>query len=191
MSTTLTILIFEDAEVLDVMGPYEVFSLATTDDGSRAFDVRLTAATSMVRLRGGVRVQTDDLLDRSPRGGILLVPGGPGVRQVIHDDTCIAWIREHAADAELVLSVCTGAWLLGKAGLLDGIAATTHHRTLDDLARIAPRCEVRRNERFIDAGRVQTSAGVSAGIDLSLHVVAQRLGTAAHDRVVDTMEWRR
>ncbi|MDZ4831165.1 MAG: DJ-1/PfpI family protein [Phycisphaerae bacterium] len=198
MRTALDILVFPDAEVLDVMGPYEAFSLATHDAGGEAFDVRLVAhnATSdrVVALRNGLRVVADRTIDTratdaSVGDGILLVPGGPGVRRLLDDAALHRWIGVRAREAQLVLSVCTGAWLLGLARLLDGVPATTHHQGFDDLARIAPTCDVRRGARFVDAGRIKTSAGVSAGIDLSLHVIAERLGAAARDRVTTTMEW--
>jgi transcriptional regulator GlxA family with amidase domain len=191
MTIPLAILIFPDAEVLDVMGPYEVFSLATDDAGARAFDVRLVAGEETVALRNGLRVRRDEPLETAWQAAILLVPGGPGVRRLVDDRRLHAWIAERSRGAQLTLSVCTGAWLLGLAGILDGREATTHHRTFDDLARLAPRCVVRRNVRFVDAGDVLTSAGVSAGIDLALHVVERLLGKAARDRVVETMEWDR
>jgi transcriptional regulator GlxA family with amidase domain len=183
------ILVFEDAEVLDVMGPFEAFSRATRDDGTDAFEARLIARDRQVALRGGLRVLADAPLDASPSGGLFVVPGGPGVRPLRNDRALHAWIAREAASAELVLSVCTGAWLLACAGLLDGLEATTHHVGFDELARLAPTCRVRRGARFVDAGRVLTSAGVSAGVDLALHVIARLEGQAAAARVRSLMEW--
>lgn len=184
------ILVFDDAEVLDVMGPFEAFSRATRDDGSDAFEARLIARAPTVALRGGLRVEADAPLDATPSGGLLVVPGGPGVRPLRDDRALHAWIAREAESAELVLSVCTGAWLLACAGLLDGLEATTHHVGFDELARLAPTCRVRRGARFVDAGRVLTSAGVSAGVDLSLHAIARLEGEAAAERVRSIMEWR-
>ncbi|MBL9150150.1 MAG: DJ-1/PfpI family protein [Phycisphaerae bacterium] len=188
-TTPLAILVFPDAEVLDVMGPYEAFSLATHDQGTPAFRVRLAAREPIVTLRNGLRVVADDPLDRADTSGILLVPGGPGVRRLVDDLELREWIAARGANAECVLSVCTGAWLLGVAGLLHELPATTHHRTFDDFARHAPTARVQRGVRYVDAGRVLTSGGVSAGIDLALHVIERRLGVAARARVETTMEW--
>jgi transcriptional regulator GlxA family with amidase domain len=197
MPTPLWVLVFPDAEVLDVMGPYEAFSLAEHDNGAKAFDVRLVVyrgeANRVATLRNGLRViadaTTDEVAQRWTNDSILLVPGGPGVRRLVDDAVLHDWIAARARSAELVLSVCTGSWLLGLGRLLDGLPATTHHRTFDDLARIAPTCEVRRGQRFVDAGRIKTSAGVSAGIDLALHVITERVGAASAERVRATMEW--
>jgi transcriptional regulator GlxA family with amidase domain len=185
----LHLFVFEDAEVLDVMGPFEAFSLAEFDDGRAAFEVRLVADRSPVRLRGGLRVEATAPIPAVTAASVLLVPGGPGVRRLIDDAATIRWLATAAAEARLVLSVCTGAWLLGKAGLLDGLPVTTHHRTFARLAEIAPRAEIRQGTRFVDAGRIKTSAGVSAGIDLALHVIAELAGEESAARVRATMEW--
>ena len=187
--TPLAILVFPDDEVLDVMGPYEALSLAAHDDGSPAFRVRIAAREPIVALRNGLRVVADDPLDRADTSGLLLVPGGPGVRRLVGDRDLLAWIADRGSKAECVLSVCTGAWLLGVAGLLHELPATTHHRTFDEFVRHAPTARVERGVRFVDAGRVLTSAGVSAGVDLALHVIERRLGVAARERVETTMEW--
>jgi transcriptional regulator GlxA family with amidase domain len=115
-------------------------------------------------------------IDNCPKPDILLVPGGFGTRREMNNQTLIDWIKETATDCELVLSVCTGALLLAKAGLLEGLSATTHFGAIDLLREIAPNTTVQPDKRFIDNGRVIVSAGVSAGIDMSFYVVGKLLG---------------
>lgn len=183
----LAILLFDDAEVLDFCGPFEVFSVAAGQTDPAAFDVFTVAVKpGAVISRNGLSVNPNYTLADCPRPDVLLVPGGMGTRTQMNNERLIDWIRQTADSAELVLSVCTGALLLGKAGLLDGLEATTHHQGVDLLREIAPAARVHVDRRFVDNGRVITSAGIAAGIDMSLHVVARLLGsdvgraTAAH-----------
>ena len=119
----------------------------------------------------------------------LLVPGGLGTRREVGNAALIAWIRQAAAQAELVLSVCTGSLLLGKAGLLDGLETATHHAAVGLLRDVAPLAVVREGERFLDTGRVISSAGVSAGLDMSLHVVERLLGSELAEETASYMEY--
>jgi transcriptional regulator GlxA family with amidase domain len=121
-----------------------------------------------------------------------VIPGGYGTRREMHNARVIDWIRDRAAGAEVVLSVCTGALLLARAGLLTGLDVTTHHGALDLLASTAPDAVVRADQRFFDNGHVITSAGISAGIDAALHVVARLLGDAQARETASYMEydWR-
>jgi transcriptional regulator GlxA family with amidase domain len=171
------ILIFEDVEVLDFCGPFEVFSVAGRQIVPGAFNVFTIGKTlDAVLARNGLSVNPRTMLAEAPSLDLLLVPGGIGTRPLLHDAELLKWIKDRAQSAELLLSVCTGALLLGKAGLLDGLSATTHHGALDLLRETAPRTTVLDEPRFIDNGRVITSAGIAAGIDMSLHVVAKLLG---------------
>src|SRR5262245_37338337 len=179
MSTTrnLAILIFESVEVLDFCGPFEVFSVANRFSDPPAFHVRTVAEKAgPVLTRGGLSVNPHHRLTDCPRPDLLLVPGGQGTRKEMHNQALIDWIRQAAAGAELVLSGCTGALLLATAGLLDGLAATTHHGAVELLRQTAPNTAVDPGRRFVDNGRVVCSAGIAAGIDMSLHVVGQLLG---------------
>lgn len=185
----LAILLFDDAELLDFCGPYEVFSVAANQTDSPAFNVSTVAEKSLVSARNGLSVVPDYTLERCPRPDILLVPGGIGTRTELSNEALIEWISATAADAELVLSVCTGALLLGKAGLLDGLEVTTHHSAFDLLRSVVPACIVREDRRFTDNGRVITSAGISAGIDMSLHVVARLLGPDVAQATARHMEY--
>ena len=123
----LAILLFDDAEVLDFCGPFEVFSVASNQSPHPSFNVFTVAEKSPIAARNGLSVNPAYSLESCPKPDILLVPGGIGTRKELNNDVLIHWIRQTAEAAELVLSVCTGALLLGKAGLLDGLDLTTHH----------------------------------------------------------------
>ena len=177
MTRNLAILIFEDVEVLDFCGPFEVFSVASRFTDPPAFNV-LTVAENAgpVVTRGGLSVNPHYRLNDYPQPDLLLVPGGQGTRKEMHNSALIDWTKQASSKAELVLSVCTGALLLAKAGLLDSLQATTHHGAIDILRQTAPKTTVHTDRRFVDNGRVVCSAGIAAGIDMSLHVVGRLLG---------------
>ena len=186
----LAVLIFEDVEVLDFCGPFEVFSVANRFTDPPAFSA-LTAAEKAgpVLTRGGLSVNPHHRLTDCPPPDLLLVPGGQGTRKEMHNPTLIDWIKARSQEAELVLSVCTGALLLAKAGLLDGLEATTHHGAIDLLRRTAPKTTVHADRRFVDNGRVVCSPGIAAGIDMSLHVVGRLLGREVAVKTARQMEY--
>jgi transcriptional regulator GlxA family with amidase domain len=187
---TIAILIFDDVEVLDFCGPFEVFSVARHFTDPQAFEVlTVSQKPGPVLTRGGLRVDPHHQLADCPRPDLLLVPGGQGTRKEMHNTALIEWIRQVSEGAELVLSVCTGALLLAKAGLLDGLEATTHHRAIDLLRQVAPKTTVYADRRFVDNGRVICSAGIAAGIDMSLHVVARLLGNEVAENTAKQMEY--
>ncbi len=182
--TTVGILIFDDVEVLDFAGPFEVFSrtriIAGADsrrnDDSAPFDTFTVARTrDAVTAIGGLTVVPHYGWSDAPPIDILVVPGGFGTRALLHDDAMLSWIRETAGRARQVASVCTGALLLAKIGLLQGRRATTHWAALDLLAAIDPTIHVQRTRRVVHDG-IFTSTGVSAGIDMSFAVVEQLCG---------------
>jgi transcriptional regulator GlxA family with amidase domain len=186
----LAILLFNDAEVLDFCGPFEVFSVASRQTDPPAFDVFTVAEqTDAIIARNGLSVNPDHSLADCPRPDLLLVPGGMGTRQQINNRPLIDWIKRTADDAELVMSVCTGALLLGKAGLLDGLDTTTHHVAFDLLRETVPTATVHEDRRFVDNGRIITSAGIAAGIDMSLHVVERLLGKNVAAATAKHMEY--
>lgn len=187
----LAILLFDDAEVLDFCGPFEVFSVASRQTDPLAFDVFTVAEKpEPIAARNGLSVNPYHTLTDCPKPDVLLVPGGMGTRKEINNRPLIDWIKRTAEDAELVLSVCTGALLLGKAGLLDGLDTTTHHVALDLLREIVPTATVHENCRFVDNGRIITSAGIAAGIDMSLHVVERLLGPDVAAATARHMEYQ-
>jgi transcriptional regulator GlxA family with amidase domain len=186
------IVIFRDVEVLDFCGPFEVFSVTRLDDTKRRetaspFEVRLVAETDdVVVATGGLRVTPDCTLDECPALDVLVIPGGWGTRALLEHRPMVDWIRARGAIVPTLTSVCTGALLLGRAGLLDDRRATTHWRSLDLLRQVAPRATVEDALHVVEDGHVVTSAGISAGIDMSLRVVTrlhgERIGreTARH-----------
>jgi transcriptional regulator GlxA family with amidase domain len=187
---SVAILIFPDVEVLDFCGPYEVFSVTGRDRDPKPFRVRLVAERpGPVLARNGLSVNPDHTLADCPPADLLLVPGGMGTRPLMHNAMVVEWVRSRAAESELVLSVCTGALILGKAGLLDGLAATTHHGALELLRQTAPNTEIRDDTRFVDNGRVITSGGIAAGIDMALHVVGRLLGAEVAAETARYMEY--
>jgi transcriptional regulator GlxA family with amidase domain len=187
---TLGIFIFPDVEVLDFCGPYEVFSVTGHQVEPGSFRVLTVGETAEpLAARNGLKVIPDVSFADCPPLDVVLIPGGQGTRPLLHHDQVLAWIYEQAGVAELVLSVCTGSLLLAKAGLLDGLEATTHHLALDLLREVGPQATVRDDVRVVDNGRVITSAGVASGIDMSFHVVAKLLGQEAAERVAMYIEY--
>lgn len=176
------ILIFDDVEVLDFCGPYEVFAATRLDESRRReepspFETLLVAeSTDPVTASGGMRVLPDHTLDDCPTLEVLLVPGGWGVRAELSNERLLGWLSARAAESGTLASVCTGAMLLGESGLLDGRRATTHWRSLDWMQQSFPRVTVERDLHVVDEGAVITSAGISAGIDLALTLVDRYCG---------------
>jgi len=187
----VAILAFDDMEVLDYAGPYEVFNVAGELGAGAPFSVFSVGLTSAPAVgRGGFTVQPTYSLDDAPPADLLVVPGGAGTRPLLQDERLLAWLRERAGEVELLLSVCTGALLLGAAGLLEHRSATTHHDAFDELAALSPTTTVVRGQRFVRSSeRVVTSAGVSAGVDASLYVVQSLTDAETRDRAVTEMEW--
>ena len=173
---TVGILLFDEVEVLDFCGPFEVFSVSrpegVKDDEARLFQVFTVAEKSeTVRCRGGLLVEPHYALENAPKLDILIVPGGQGTRRERHNQRLLDWIEAQDRQTEMTLSVCTGAFLLAERGLLDGKRATTHWGSITSMRETYPQVEVVENTRYVDEGRIVTSAGISAGIDMSLRVV--------------------
>jgi transcriptional regulator GlxA family with amidase domain len=193
--TRVGILIFPDVEVLDFCGPFEVFSTTRLDESRRRedqspFEVLLVAeGTEAVRATGGLRVLPDHTLASCPRLDLLVVPGGWGTRAGLENQALIDWIAARGAQVSTLTSVCTGAMLLGRAGLLDGRHATTHWRSLDWMRESYPKVTVEREQHVVEDGNVFTSAGISAGIDMALRVVARHCGEAVARSTARHMEY--
>ena len=197
--TQVGILIFDNVEVLDFAGPFEVFSRTRTvpgpesrrSDDSAPFRVLTVAKTrEPVTATGGLVVVPEFGFADVPRIDLLVVPGGFGTRPLLQDEETLEWIRRTAVAAQRVTSVCTGALLLGKLGLLDGKRATTHWAALDLLESVAPAAKVDREQRVIDDGIV-TSAGVASGIDMAFYIVESLCGQAVADETARYIEYRR
>lgn len=176
---SVAILIFEDVELLDFAGPFEVFSSARALGGERQRLLEVFAVAESdapVRCRNGLVVQPAYTLANCPAAEVIVVPGGAGTRIAETQPAVLRWIRERSAAAELTTSVCTGTFLLARAGLLAGKPVATHWEAVAELRERYPDLQVLEDERYVDAGTVITSAGVSAGIDMALHVVARLYG---------------
>lgn len=174
MTTRIGIFLFEGAEELDWAGPWEVLSFWARmfpDDDVEVFT--LSEREGPVTCAKGLRVLTDHTWDTAPQMDVLVYPGGMGTRPQLGDETYRKWIRSVADSGALMTSVCTGALVFADAGLLDGRPATTYWSQLDYLATLGMGIEVRPDDRFVDSGDVITAAGVSAGIDMALHLVAR------------------
>jgi transcriptional regulator GlxA family with amidase domain len=168
------IALFEGVEELDWVGPWEVLASWRRhfpDDGVDVFT--LSREQGLVDCAKGARVLADHTWDDPPPIDVLLFPGGRGTRPMLNDETVRAWVRDRAETARIMTSVCTGSLVYADAGLLAGRPATTHWASLDLLAQLDPTIEIRPDDRFVDDGDVVTSAGVSAGIDMALHLVAR------------------
>ena len=189
---SVAILLYDQVEVLDFAGPFEVFTVASQQVGGERLAVFTVAQNEgVVRAIGGLAVLAEHTIAGSPTPDILVVPGGDGSRREMSNDVVVDWVGQVAATAELVMSVCSGARILAKAGLLDGLQVTTHHEVLEHLRELAPRAEVDPTRRYIDTGRILTTGGISAGIDGSLHVVARLFGEEAARRTARYMEYDR
>jgi transcriptional regulator GlxA family with amidase domain len=194
---TVGILIFDQVEVLDVAGPFEVFSVTRLNEKSRReesstspFRVLLVSEKlSQVLAIGGLRLTPDVSFYNCPNLDLLLVPGGLGTRKEVKNDILLKWIADMSAKAKITASVCTGSSLLGKAGLLDGRESTTHWRAFDFLREAAPKTKIRRDVLFTLTEPVFTSAGVSAGIDLALCIVSHFFGTEVGEATAQHMEY--
>ena len=175
MSTSIGIAVFEGAEELDWVGPWEVLSYWAQWSPEDDVDVFTVAPDNIgpIRCAKGLRVLADHSWESAPPIDVLVYPGGRGVRPQIGDDDVRAWVRSIHESAQLTTSVCTGAWVLADAGLLKGRPATTHWDDFDELLRIDDTIDPKRDDRFVDTGDIITSAGISAGIDMALHLITR------------------
>ena len=193
--TRVGILVFPNVEVLDFCGPYEVFSVTRLDEDRRReesspFEVLLLAESAdPVVATGGLRVIPDATLETCPPLDVLVVPGGWGTRKEISNERVLTWIAARAKEVETLTSVCTGAMLLGQVGLLDGRRATTHWRSLDWMRQSFPAVTVEGKLHVVEDGNVLTSAGISAGIDMALRVVARYFGETVGRATARHMEY--
>lgn len=172
--TVIAMTMFPDLEELDLVGPWEVLSAWARmwpDDGVSVFTMAVDS--SPVTCAKGLRILPDHTYADAPDYDILLYPGGQGTRPQLGDERVRAFVRDAARRTSIMTSVCTGALVYADAGLLDGRPATTHHASLDLLPTLGQGIDVRRDARFVDDGDVITASGVSAGIDMALHLVAR------------------
>ena len=192
MARNVLVTLFDDVDTLDFCGPLEVFAIT----GQRAtglvpFTVTTVAArrSPPITTRSGLWITPYYTFADAVQADILLIPGGLGARHERKNPLMINFIRQQAKNAEIVMSICTGALLLGATGLLDGLTATTHHGALEELAAIAPQCTVVDGRRYVDNGQIITSAGITAGLDAALYVVQRLHGTATARETASHMEY--
>ncbi len=190
MKRHVAILIFPEVEVLDFAGPFEVFAVANELTGFETFHTFTVAELpGSIRARNGLKIVPDFTLETAPPPQVVEVPGGAGTGPLLKKPMVLEWLRQRARQAEIVASVCTGSLVLAQAGLLHNLRATTHHENFAELAALAPNTDVIEDVRFTDNGQVLTAAGISAGIDLSLHIVAQLHGVETAQRTAAYMEY--
>lgn len=188
------ILAFDGVEALDFAGPFEVFTTASRvsqrlKPGTAApFEVASVAIGQPVQARAGLQLLASHTLTNSPKADVLIVPGGVVDAPLASPDT-LRWIAHNAAGAQVVASVCTGAFLLAASGVVTDDAVTTHWEDIADLRAQFPALDVREGVRWVDNGRIVSSAGISAGIDMSLHLVERLAGRELAERTARQMDY--
>ena len=180
------IFIFDEVEILDFAGPFEIFGVAGKQNGGEGyFQVFTVAEKPKIAARNRLLVEANYTFDNCPTPDILLIPGGGGfkpdgtpfgTRREMNNPKLLEWVKSMNEKVELLLSVCTGSLILAKAGLLEGLSATTHFKAVEQMREAAPHTTLLPEERWVDNGRIILSAGVSAGIDMSLYVLSKLLG---------------
>jgi transcriptional regulator GlxA family with amidase domain len=177
MTKHIGILLFDGVEELDAVGPWEVLSWWTRTSPDDGYDVFLMAdSLEPVNCAKGMRILPVVSVDAAPPLEVLIYPGGRGTRGHLLEERRLEWVRTQRETVPLMTSVCTGSLVYAAAGILRDRPATTHWSALDRLRELDPSIEVRPNDRFVDDGEVITAAGVSAGIDMALHLVARLAG---------------
>ena len=185
---TIGVVLFEGFELLNVFGPLEMFGLAADD-----FEIRLISEHGgVVSSRQGPKSVCDAAFGSSPALDLLLVPGGIGTRREVINPVLLEWLKTHSEQAELVTSVCTGSALLAKAGVLDGVRATTNKLAFAWASSQSEKVLWQRQARWVEDGKFFTSSCVSAGIDLSLAVIARLVSHQAAEQAANFAEypWR-
>lgn len=190
---TVGIFVFDNAEVLDFAGPFEVFAVTNELNNFELFDVFTVAKTTeTISAVNGLKIKPHCGFDDHPAIDVLILAGGVGTRKLLHDESTLAWIRKQIDGAQLTLSICSGARLLAKLGYLDGKEYCTHHEVYDHVKELAPTGIPQPHLRFVKTSELlYTSGGISAGIDLSFHVVEELLGTTTANETARYMEYTR
>jgi transcriptional regulator GlxA family with amidase domain len=182
---TVGVLLFPEFELLDVFGPLEAFGQAK--EWFRI--VTVAERPGPVASAQGPRAVADHGFDDCPRLDIVLVPGGMGTRREVDNPEIVDWVARQARAAETMTSVCTGAALLARAGVLDGRRATSNKRSFGWVSEQGPKVDWVRQARWVDDGNIITSSGVSAGIDMALHLIGRIAGPTARDEIATRMEY--
>ena len=184
----LAILIFDGVQIIDYTGPYETFGHTYSNDG-QAFNIyTVSEKTNAITTSMGMSVNPKFSFENAPKPDLLLVPGGD-VRAQVNSPTVLKWVQDASKNAEIVMSVCNGAFILAKAGLLDGMEATTTAGLIPLLRQEAPKVKVVDDRRFVDNGHIITTAGLSSGIDGALHVIERLYGRGTAQMAALGMEY--
>jgi transcriptional regulator GlxA family with amidase domain len=195
---SVAIVLLDHVEVLDFAGPFEVFSVTGRRKVGEPYDVFTVSEKETISARNQLLIKPTYTFSNAPTPDIFLIPGGGGYhpdgrpfgsRREMDNPIMIKWVQEHAIRAELTLSVCTGALILAKAGLLENLEATTHLMAIDSLKQIAPNTRVSADKRYVDNGKIILSAGVSAGIDMAFYVVAKLQGPEVAREAAQYMQY--
>jgi transcriptional regulator GlxA family with amidase domain len=184
------IFLFNEVEVMDFAGPFEVFSVTSELNDYRLLKVfTISQDGDLIASVNNLKVQPDYSFSTHPKIDILIIPGGVGTKILLNNTDVLSWIKKNYEKSQITFSVCSGARLLGKIDVLDRKESTTHHEVIDHLKEIAPKAIINENKRFIDNGKIMTSAGISAGIDLSLYVVEKLFGKEVREKTSRYMEY--
>lgn len=184
------IFLFNDIELLDFAGPYEVFSVTAELNDCQLFKTfTISQDGAVVKSVNGLAVVPDFSFENHPPIDILVIPGGVGTRAGIKQKAVLEWISKTCESSKIAMTVCSGARILGALGILDHLETTTHHEVIEHLKEIAPQTRLNPNKRFTDNGKIMTAGGISAGIDLALHIVKKLHGEATMNKTVKYMEY--
>lgn len=183
------IFLFHEVEVLDFAGPFEVFSLASIE-GEKLFNVETISETGdFIVARNGLKVIPNESFATQSSYDILIIPGGCGAEAQAKNSAVIEWVKQQQKKVEFLASICTGAFILAEAGILNNKSATSHWMDLDKLEKKYPKVKILRNVKYVDEGKILTSGGISAGINLSFHLVRRIFGVNAVKETAKIMEY--
>ena len=183
---TLGVLLFPDFETLDVFGPLEMFGMLN----DRLEIAMISEQGGLVQSAQGQFVHAEFHLINAPHLDLLLIPGGMGTRKEVFNSTILEWIKNRCQQSEITMSVCTGSALLAKTGVLDGLKATSNKRALNWVMEHGPKVEWQKKARWVDSGKIITSSGISAGIDMSLYTIARLYGEEVGDEIAARAEYQ-
>ncbi|MBL3519397.1 DJ-1/PfpI family protein [Arcobacter lanthieri] len=195
MQKVVGIFVFDDIEVLDFCGPFEVLSVTRLDETKRLetlspFDVKLISIKKeVIFTKGNMKIIPDFDFEDCPKLDILIVPGGMGTRKLMYDEKVLEFVKQKSKEVELLSSVCTGSLILANAKLLEGVQATTHWKSLQRMEEEFKSVKVCRDKHFVEDKNIISSAGISAGIDMALYIVKRYFGEEVSRTTAKHMEY--
>lgn len=195
MKKRVGIFIFDDIEVLDFCGPFEVLSVTRVEELKRekstsAFEIKLISILGeKVITKGGMKVEADYSFETCPKLDILIIPGGLGTRKLMYEEIVLNFVKQKASEVELLSSVCTGSLILASARLLENTKATTHWKSLQRMEDEFKNVKVIKDKNFVEDKNIITSAGISAGIDMALYIVKKYFGEEVARNTAKHMEY--